>query len=153
VWPHDTALCAAGLFRYGLYDEGARLLEGLLRAAEAFEHHRLPELFCGFSRGEGPPVPYEKANVPQAWAAAMPLLAAQLFLGLSPDAPHRRCGLSPWLPEWLPSLRLEGIELGGGMLDIELIREGGQVRVVEAKHPTLEVRVETRPAPLWGAPG
>jgi glycogen debranching enzyme len=60
VWPHDTALCASGLARYGLREEAARLIRAMLDAATAFELARLPELFCGFSRAHGPPVPYEK---------------------------------------------------------------------------------------------
>jgi hypothetical protein len=31
-----------------------------------------PNLFCGFDRASGPPVPYAEANVPQEWAAAAP---------------------------------------------------------------------------------
>src|SRR4051794_26671804 len=32
VWPHDTALCAAGLSRYGEREGGVRLVGGLFRA-------------------------------------------------------------------------------------------------------------------------
>ena len=69
VWPHDTALCAAGLWRYGHHEEASRLLHAILEAAAAFEEERLPELFCGLDRSHGLPVPYEEANSPQAWAA------------------------------------------------------------------------------------
>ena len=50
VWPHDTMLAAAGMFRYGLNDEAAMLIRGLLDAACALEDARLPELFCGIER-------------------------------------------------------------------------------------------------------
>jgi glycogen debranching enzyme len=152
VWPHDSALFAAGLARYGLRDDAARVLRGILDAAAAFEQNRLPELFCGFQRDDGPPVPYEKANVPQAWAAAAPLLVAQIFLGLLPDAPNRRCYLSPWLPDWLPRLELSGIEIGGGRLDVAIARTGATTRLERAKHPTLDVVLGAPEAPLWGAP-
>ncbi|HET9948661.1 MAG TPA: glycogen debranching N-terminal domain-containing protein [Longimicrobiales bacterium] len=152
VWPHDSALLAAGLVRYGLHAQAARILEGLLEAAGAFEHDRLPELFCGFDRRDGPPVPYERANVPQAWAAAVPVLAAQLFLGLQPDVHRGRCHLAPWLPEWLPELELEGVELGGGSLGVAAARSEGETRLARAEHPSLElVSGEGPPAPLWGA--
>ena len=82
VWPHDTMLAAAGMFRYGLNDEAAGLIRGLLDAACALEDARLPELFCGIERQLGGPVPYAEANIPQAWAAAAAPLAAQLFLGI-----------------------------------------------------------------------
>ena len=49
VWPHDTALCAAGLARYGERDGVARLLSDMFEAAVQFDM-RLPELFCGFAR-------------------------------------------------------------------------------------------------------
>src|SRR5205085_3726103 len=75
VWPQDTALAAAGLWRYGLHEPASILLRSLLEAAAAFEAERLPELFCGLDRADGLPVPYEDANSPQAWAAAAPVMA------------------------------------------------------------------------------
>jgi glycogen debranching enzyme len=151
VWPHDNALIAAGLARYGLRAEAARVLEGVLAAAASFDQSRLPELFCGLARSDGPPVPYEKANVPQAWAAAAPILAAQVFLGLQPDVPRRRCRLWPWLPDWLPSLEVRGIRVGDGALDVRIARQGGETVVQHARHPTLEIEVGQAEAPLWGA--
>jgi glycogen debranching enzyme len=152
VWPHDTALCAAGLFRYGLREEGARLLHALLLAAGDFEHHRLPELFCGFDASVGPPVPYYQANSPQAWAAAAPLLAAQIFLGLQPDAARGRCHVDPWLPDWLPSLELRGLAIGHTQVDLAIAREEGCARLVTANGRGLEILEGSPPAPLWGAP-
>jgi glycogen debranching enzyme len=152
VWPHDNALIAAGLARYGLRAESARVFRGVLDAAGAFEENRLPELFCGFARDEGPPVPYEKANVPQAWAAAAPILAAQTFLGLSPDVANQRCYLAPWLPEWLPELELRNVEIGGAPLDVKISRRGSETRLEYANHPRIEVLAGAPPAPLWGAP-
>ncbi|MGH9139105.1 MAG: glycogen debranching N-terminal domain-containing protein, partial [Acidimicrobiales bacterium] len=51
VWPHDTAIAAAGLMRYGFVEESLRVLGGLLDAAVAFGG-RLPEVFAGFDRDE-----------------------------------------------------------------------------------------------------
>src|SRR2546423_129090 len=48
VWPHDTAICAAGLRRYGFADEANRVTSALLAAATATSN-RLPELFSGLS--------------------------------------------------------------------------------------------------------
>jgi glycogen debranching enzyme len=152
VWPHDTALFAAGLARYGLRDEASRVFRSILEAARMFEEQRLPELFCGFARDEGPPVPYELANVPQAWAAAVPILAAQIFLGLLPDVANGRCHLDPWLPKWLPTLQLTSIEIGGACLEVKLIRRGDETIVEHARHPALEVVRNPSPSPLWGAP-
>src|SRR5690606_6329422 len=72
VWPHDTVLGAAGIARYGFREQAERVLTGLLDAVDAFGG-RLPELFCGFDRGEIPvPVPYPTSCSPQAWAAGVP---------------------------------------------------------------------------------
>jgi glycogen debranching enzyme len=152
VWPHDTALAAAGIRRYEMHDEAATLLRTLLEAACAFEEDRLPELFCGFDRSMGPPVPYREANVPQAWAAAAPVLAVQLFLGLVPDAPRQRCFIAPWLPDWLPHLKVKGIAVGEGTLDVSLARAGERTIVESVTSSGIEV-VEGEPrTPLWGQP-
>ncbi|MFN2322153.1 MAG: glycogen debranching N-terminal domain-containing protein [Trueperaceae bacterium] len=70
VWPHDTALCAAGFARYGFDAEARRVRAALYDLAAGEPDHRLPELVAGYPRDEGPPVPYPAACRPQAWAAA-----------------------------------------------------------------------------------
>ena len=52
IWPHDTAICAAGLARYGERDSVVRLMSGTFEAAVHF-NMRLPELFCGFTARAG----------------------------------------------------------------------------------------------------
>jgi glycogen debranching enzyme len=119
VWPHDNALCAAGLMRYGLIDEAHRVMEGMIDAAAEFGH-RLPELFAGFSQSEYPfPVPYPTSCSPQAWAAASPLLMLRTLLRFEPDVRHARLHLAPVLPEWVDTVRLDGVALMGGRLTIE----------------------------------
>ena len=54
IWPHDNAICAAGLMRYGFVREAQQVAVGILEAAEWFGG-RLPELFCGFDRTEYSP--------------------------------------------------------------------------------------------------
>jgi hypothetical protein len=114
---------------------------------------RLPEVYTGLDRERGLPVPWEKANSPQAWAAATPILFAQLLLGLVPDAPAGRCFVSPNLPPWLPRLELKGMELGSGTADIVVARAGDRT-VVESFSSAAGIElVAGRPvAPLWGAP-
>jgi glycogen debranching enzyme len=152
VWPHDTMLAAAGLWRYGSYEEACTLIRAILEAASAFEEARLPELFCGLPRSYDLPVPYAQANIPQAWAAAAPILAAQLFLGLLPDAPRGRCFVSPWLPEWLPRLELRGISIGQGYLDITVARRGTTTVIEHQESKEIEVIERMVEAPLWGEP-
>jgi glycogen debranching enzyme len=85
VWPHDNALIAAGLARYGRCDEATRLAMAILEAAPHFGH-RLPEAFVGFERQPGhPPVAYPSACSPQAWASGTPLMLLRALLGLEPD--------------------------------------------------------------------
>jgi glycogen debranching enzyme len=65
-WPHDTAIVAEGMRRYGFRDEAGKLCHALLAAAQAFGN-QLPEVFAGFQRdGADVPVEYPKALKPQA---------------------------------------------------------------------------------------
>lgn len=91
VWPHDTAICAEGLRRYGFRREATTAVLALLEAAAAFDY-RLPEVFAGFSReATAIPVEYPTPCSPQAWAAGAPLLALRTLLGLDPDEDDLRC--------------------------------------------------------------
>src|SRR6195256_5534776 len=53
VWPHDNALIALGLARYGHCSEALELTTALFDAAAHMHLRRLPELFCGFERQRG----------------------------------------------------------------------------------------------------
>jgi glycogen debranching enzyme len=135
VWPHDTALIAAGLRRYGFDDDFGALVEGLLEAASRFADHRLPELFGGLARrADESPVPYPVACRPQAWAAgAIPYLLAT-GLGLRPDALGRSLRVErPWLPRWVGRAELEGLRVGGARVDLRFVRAGTQVVLADAR--------------------
>jgi glycogen debranching enzyme len=127
VWPHDTAICAAGLRQAGFPNESLALTRGLLSAAAA-SGGRLPELFAGLTPGELPiPVPYPSSCSPQAWASAAPLLLLRSLLGLDPDLPNGAVILDPVLPSGSSSLCLEGLELGSHRVTVEV--EDGTVHV------------------------
>jgi glycogen debranching enzyme len=79
VWPHDTAVFALGLERYGYEQEARKVARDLFDAAHWAADARLPELFAGFAREDGPPVPYPAACHPQGWDAAIPLALAHLI--------------------------------------------------------------------------
>ena len=79
VWPHDTAVFALGLERYGYEQEARKVARDLFDAASWARDARLPELFAGFTREDGPPVPYPAACHPQGWDAAIPLALAHLI--------------------------------------------------------------------------
>ncbi|MFE9773343.1 glycogen debranching N-terminal domain-containing protein [Streptomyces sp. NPDC005931] len=73
VWPHDNALIALGLARYGLHDEARTVAHGLVEAATA-TGHRLPEVIAGYDRDTHPePVPYPHACARESRSAAAPL--------------------------------------------------------------------------------
>lgn len=56
VRPHDTAIAVTGLIRAGHRQAAARLIEGILDAAPAFDY-RLPELWGGDARAPSRPEP------------------------------------------------------------------------------------------------
>jgi glycogen debranching enzyme len=107
VWPHDNALIAMGLNRYGRRSEATRITKSILDAAAHFDH-RLPECFSGEDRRDTPqPVPYPDAASPQAWATGTPLLMLRVLLGLQPGEPDPTT--DPYLPPDIGLLTLHGL--------------------------------------------
>jgi len=116
VWPHDTAIVAAGMRRYGYDEEAATLCKALFDTAEAFSH-QLPEVFSGFERdGAGMPIEYPGALKPQSWAAGAPLHALRTLLGLDPAGSRLRS--NPHLPAGLNTLRLKQVTFRGQRIDV-----------------------------------
>jgi glycogen debranching enzyme len=131
VWPHDNALIAAGMSRYGRNEQALAILTGLFDASIFVDLHRMPELFCGFHRreSEGPTL-YPVACVPQSWAAASVFMVVQACLGLSIDA--ARCRITfrkPTLPESLNAIRLRKLRVGPHTIDLRLERHDHNVGV------------------------
>jgi glycogen debranching enzyme len=145
VWPHDNALIAAGLGRYGFREHAARIFEGLFAASTYIDLRRLPELFCGFGRerSQGPTF-YPVACSPQAWAAATPFLLLQSMLGLRFDCQRNSIVFRhPTLPPFLDRVLLRGLSLGPSRADVALQRSGGAVAIeVLARHGTLGIDLE-----------
>ncbi|GII59496.1 amylo-alpha-1,6-glucosidase [Planotetraspora thailandica] len=129
VWPHDNAIVAAGLMRYGFVEEAQRVVTGMLDAAEFFER-RPPELFCGFDRAEFPvPVPYPTSCSPQAWASAAPIQLMRVLLRMEPAVPDGRLCLSPVLPDGFGWVRISGMPLAGDRITVEAA-EGSATPIV-----------------------
>jgi glycogen debranching enzyme len=129
VWPHDTAIAVMGLSRAGLGFEAASLIRGLLVAAESFDY-RLPELYAGDSDVDvSRPVPYPASCRPQAWAAASAVAALTTIVGVDPDVPAGQLRVSAMRPSPIGALRLTGLTVAGGALDIEIDRDGVVVAV------------------------
>jgi hypothetical protein len=139
VWPHDTAIVLHGLARTGHGDLAGRLVDGLLAAGAAFGH-RLPELYAGDGRDQGPrPVPYPSACRPQAWSAAAAVTVLQALLGLEADVPSGRMLVRPIRPQPAGALAVSGLVAGGHPLRFEVDGAGalehaatGPLRAVES---------------------
>jgi len=129
VWPHDNAIIAHGLARYGHEAKALDIWSGQFEAGLKFELHRMPELFCGFPQvpGEGP-IPYPVACSPQAWSAASVFLLFQACLGLEINAPAAQiCFTRPQLPSALAELRIHNLEVAGAKVDLLLVRHDHDV--------------------------
>jgi len=128
VWPHDTALCAAGMAHYGDKRAAARMLSLLFRASTHFDM-RLPELYCGFQRRTGePPVGYPVACLPQAWSSGAVFMLLAACLGLTIDGGNGVIHVDrPELPVELNRLVVERLEVADATVDIVFERVGERV--------------------------
>jgi glycogen debranching enzyme len=141
VWPHDNALIAAGLARYGRAEEAIELSVAVLESAAHFGY-RLPEAFVGFNRQHGhPPVPYPSACSPQAWAAGTPLLLLRALLGLEPEGNELR--VRPLTQERTGVLSLRGIPGRWGRVDASTATHG----VATANLTVAPIRAATTATP------
>ncbi|RPI08067.1 MAG: amylo-alpha-1,6-glucosidase, partial [Actinobacteria bacterium] len=148
VWPHDNAICAAGLARYGFIDEAHRVI-GAQLAVAAHERGRLPELFAGFDRRElESPAAYPTSCSPQAWASAAPLLWLRTLLRLDPWASAGQVWLDPQLPSWIRHLRVDGITVADQRLAVDVdgdrveITGSGQLEIVSKPRPPAALDID-----------
>ncbi|MEV2268636.1 amylo-alpha-1,6-glucosidase [Nonomuraea africana] len=145
VWPHDNAIVAAGLMRYGFVEEAQRLALGLLDAARAFGG-RLPELFCGFDRAEFPqPIPFPTSCSPQAWAAAAPVHLLRCLLRMDPWVPYGQLWIAPTLPHGFGELRIKDLPVAGARITIDVPADGRSA-IVSDLPDGIELVTEPRPA-------
>ena len=70
VWPHDTAILAGGLARYGFQDKVDIIHESLFTLARNQPDGRMPQIIGGHDRNQFQPMPFPHACRPQAWSAA-----------------------------------------------------------------------------------
>jgi glycogen debranching enzyme len=126
VWPHDNALIALGLGRYGLKRAANAIFAGLFEAGCHMDLTRFPELFCGFPRRRGTaPTLYPVACQPQAWASAAPFALLEACLGVACDHERREIRFhNPLLPAFLEEIRIRNLALDGAAVDLRLRRHG-----------------------------
>ena len=142
VWPHDTALCAAGIARYLGRDALVDVLSQMFEAATQLAM-RLPELYCGFARtpGQGP-TPYPVACVPQAWACGSVFMLLQACLGLQVDGPRKEVRIEqPLLPIGIEAIHLTDVAVGEARIDLKFERVQQQVIVAPARDTRSGVQV------------
>jgi glycogen debranching enzyme len=142
IWPHDNALVAQGLAKYG-FNRGVNLIfEGLMRATGYLDHRRIPELFCGFRRrpGRGPTL-YPAACSPQAWAAGAPFMLLQSMLGLEFDLAARRIRLiNPSVPASAGEITIRNLRLGEASTDFA-VRQDGEAISLQVLRTTGDLQV------------
>ncbi|MBI4510866.1 MAG: amylo-alpha-1,6-glucosidase [Deltaproteobacteria bacterium] len=146
VWPHDNAVVALGMSRYGLHDAAMRVLEGMFAASEHFRYQRLPELFCGTGRGDREfLVHYPVSCSPQAWASGALFMLLQAALGLDPNAPEGRLRIwNPRLPASVRRIELRSMRVGQALVSLRFTRSGKRTHadVLDVHGGPLRVEIE-----------
>ena len=143
VWPHDNAIIALGLRRYGLLEPMKRIVSAIFQAVSFMENQRLPELFGGFSRTPYMgPTPYPLACQPQAWASGAIFMFIQAMLGIEGQGTHNRLVFrDPSLPSGIQWVEMANLKAGSSMLhlivhsgkvsgSLEILEKTGDVEVV-----------------------
>jgi len=124
IWPHDNAIIASGMAKYGFQKEATKILSALFDASLFIELQRLPELYCGFTRriGEGPTA-YPVACSPQAWSVGAVFMMLQACLQVEIDAIKKTIVFNkPELPPYLDRISISNLQLGSATCDLELYR-------------------------------
>jgi glycogen debranching enzyme len=145
IWPHDNAIIAMGLKKYGFDNEMSILFTGMYEAVQTFENYRLPECFGGLPRSNySVPVKYPVACSPQAWSSGtMPFMFAA-SLGIEPDALNNRLIIKkPHLPSWLNDVQFNNLKVGKTLTDLDFKRIEDETLInVSKKSGDIEVIIE-----------
>ena len=128
VWPHDSAIAAGGLRRYGLAREADLIARSILEAGMAFQDRRMPELWCGTDRAPGElPDDYRNSCSPQNWAAASTFSLVATLLGLEADATRGRLRIAPIETPLWRRVEVTGLHFAGHRIDFSI--DGTRVKV------------------------
>ncbi len=140
VWPHDTALCAAGAARYGRWDVVDLFVDGLLDAR--YFGGRPPELFAGLARGV---VPCRSPTRPRARPrpGRPPRCCCRLRanLGMKADASRRTVEVEP-RGRIAADLSCDRLVVGGRLVSITC--RGGVVAAQADGVEVVDVRDHSR---------
>jgi glycogen debranching enzyme len=142
IWPHDNSMIMEGFRIYNYTEDLERLAVAMIGVLESSNDFRLPELYCGFrKRGNEPPVPYEVACKPQAWAAGSIFLMIKSILGISMDTDQSYLVFnSPLLTPKIDTFEIKNLRGRDWEADIVVRRakHGTYVEVLK-KHGNLRV--------------
>src|SRR6185503_2702874 len=142
VWPHDTAIAAAGMRRYGDRAGAARTIAEMIDASRVFRDRRIPELFGGQPRhGDDQPERYPVACVPIAWSAGAPFLCVRTMLGLEVSPDGRAVTIDPILPDGVNRFEAIGLHVGTGSIDLQIARDRGRARAIDVQASGVSVVV------------
>lgn len=145
VWPHDNALIAFGMHRYGNKEGVNKIFSAMMDTSLYMENERIPELFCGFKRrvAEGPTA-YPVACSPQAWAVASVFMMIQSALGIEIDAQRNMiCFNEPSLPDFMHHLEIIDLRINSGSISFRAEKQNKSVAInVLKKTGNIEVIVK-----------
>jgi glycogen debranching enzyme len=146
VWPHDNAILVLGMALYGHARGALPVVRALYEAGIHAEFQRLPELYCGMTRGRGHrPVAYPVSCSPQAWASGSLFMLLQALLGIYPEAPARVLHIrDPVLPDFMSELTVSGLAIGGSRVALQFRRHGSRTlaNLLGVEGDPLQVRIE-----------
>ncbi|HEY9777465.1 MAG TPA: glycogen debranching N-terminal domain-containing protein [Planktothrix sp.] len=144
VWPHDNGFAAAAMPAIGKSQSAHSIFSAMYDTALCHDDLRLPELFCGHTRvPEQPPVPYQVACVPQAWAAGCWFHMLSGMMNIEPDALNGRVRVvNPALPAWLGEVRVDGLRVGAAEVDLVFSTDESGMTSCWVRRQTGDIQVE-----------
>jgi len=124
IWPHDNALIAYGLSKYGLQKHVLKIMESIFGASLFIDLQRVPELYCSFEKREGiGPTAYPVACSPQAWAVGTVFMLLQSCLRIDINAINKTITFDRIiLPDYLDEIHLTNLKLGSKMCSLIINR-------------------------------
>jgi glycogen debranching enzyme len=150
IWPHDNAMIAFGLAKYGFIEEVNRVLEAMFDVTMYVDAQRLPELFCGFEKrkSEGPTA-YPVACSPQAWAVGSVYLLLQACLGIKIDAKANTIYFyKPDLPDFLKEITIANLRVNNSNVVLQVRKNIGEV-TVHLLHRDGDVKIDVIEEYRW----
>ena len=128
IWPHDNALIALGLARYGRKHSAGICSRACSTPRAIWSYAGSGIVLRVPARAARGPVLYPVACAPQAWASATPFTLLEASFGLEFDPAGCEIRLrDPHLPEFLNKVVLRNLRLGEASVDLRVRRHGEEV--------------------------